>query len=109
LSVVGDRYAGEWPREQFRKRGIAYELAEKTKSDLYRAFLPEVTSGSVELLDEPRMLTQLCALERRTARGGRDTIDHPPNGHDDLANATAGAIALVATRIPVNLDLCGWL
>ena len=33
-------------------------------------------------------------LERRTARGGRDSIDHAPGGHDDLANAVAGAAAL---------------
>jgi hypothetical protein len=33
-------------------------------------------------------------LERRTARGGRDSIDHAPGGHDDLANAVAGAVAL---------------
>src|SRR5262245_64495887 len=34
-------------------------------------------------------------LERRTSRGGRDSIDHAPGGHDDLANAAAGAIHLV--------------
>ena len=39
-------------------------------------------------------LAQLCGLERRTARGGRDSIDHAPGGHDDLANAVAGAAAL---------------
>ena len=32
-------------------------------------------------------------LERTVSRGGRDTITHPPNGHDDLANAVAGAAA----------------
>jgi hypothetical protein len=31
-------------------------------------------------------------LERRTSRGGRDSIDHAPGSHDDLANAAAGAI-----------------
>ena len=30
--VYGDRYGGEWPREQFQKRGIFYEPAEKPKS-----------------------------------------------------------------------------
>jgi hypothetical protein len=35
---------------------------------------------------------QLISLERRTARGGRDSIDHPPGAHDDLINAAAGAI-----------------
>jgi hypothetical protein len=29
-SVTGDRYAGEWPREQFRKCGIKYDLSVRT-------------------------------------------------------------------------------
>ena len=37
------------------------------------------------------MRRQFLALERRTTRGGRDSIDHPPGGHDDIANAVAGA------------------
>jgi hypothetical protein len=90
--VVGDRYAGEWPREQFRKHGIAYELSVKPKSDLYRDLLPLLNSRRVELLDHPRLINQLVSLERRTARGGRDSIDHPPGGHDDVANAVAGAL-----------------
>jgi hypothetical protein len=40
-----------------------------------------------------RLVSQLCGLERRTARGGRDSIDHPPGAHDDLANSAAGAVA----------------
>jgi len=95
--VVGDRYAGEWPREQFRKYGITYETSEKNKSELYQAMLPVMNSGRVELPDNKRLISQLIGLERRTARGGRDTIDHAPHSHDDLANAVAGAIA-EATR-----------
>jgi hypothetical protein len=38
------------------------------------------------------LANQLCGLERRTARGGRDSIDHAPGAHDDLANCVAGAI-----------------
>src|SRR5262249_8196411 len=34
-SVRGDRYAGEWPREQFRKYGIDYLPSDKSKSELY--------------------------------------------------------------------------
>ena len=37
-------------------------------------------------------MTQLTSLERRTARGGRDSIDHAPGAHDDIANAVAGAL-----------------
>jgi hypothetical protein len=39
---------------------------------------------------------QLLGLERRTARGGRDSIDHAPGAHDDIANAAAGALTLAS-------------
>ncbi|MBJ7410847.1 MAG: hypothetical protein JHD15_10880 [Phenylobacterium sp.] len=90
--VTGDRYAGEWPREQFRKHGVEYEVADKPRSDLYRDLLPALNSVQVDLLDVDTIATQLCSLERRVARGGRESIDHPPNGHDDLANAVAGVL-----------------
>jgi hypothetical protein len=96
--IMGDRYAGEWPREQFRKHGITYEPSAKAKSDLYVALLPLLNSRRVELLDSPRLTAQLIGLERRTARSGRDSIDHAPGGHDDLANAVAGA--LVGCSVP---------
>jgi hypothetical protein len=34
-TVVGDRYAGEWPREQFGKLGERYEPIAKSRSELY--------------------------------------------------------------------------
>jgi hypothetical protein len=91
--ITGDRYAGEWPREQFRKAGISYDPAQKPKSDLYRDLLPSINSRRIDLLDHPRLISQLCGLERRTARGGRDSIDHAPGDHDDIANAVAGLAA----------------
>jgi hypothetical protein len=95
--TTGDRYAGEWPREHFREHGISYEPAQKPKSDLYRDLLPVINSRKLDLLDDARLVTQLVGLERRTARGGRDSIDHAPGAHDDLANAVAG-LAAVAKR-----------
>lgn len=94
--VTGDRYAGEWPREQFRKAGIEYKPSEKDKSSLYVELLPALNSGRAELLDLPRLVSQLTRLERRTGRTGKDSIDHPPGTHDDLANAAAGALVLVS-------------
>ncbi|PSH68542.1 hypothetical protein CU102_12315 [Phyllobacterium brassicacearum] len=90
--VEGDRYAGEWPREQFRKKGISYKIAEKTRSDLYRDMLPMLNSGTVDLLDSDRLVNQIVNLERRVIRGGKESIDHAPGGHDDLANAVAGVL-----------------
>ncbi|WP_200922199.1 hypothetical protein [Sphingomonas sp. Leaf23] len=94
--VTGDRYAGEWPREQFRKHEIAYIVSDKNRSDLYRDMLPVLNSGRVSLLDDPKLINQIVGLERRTARGGRDSIDHAPGGHDDIANAVAGVISNAA-------------
>ena len=39
-------------------------------------------------------MTQITSLERRTVRGGRDSIDHAPGAHDDVANAVAGAVVI---------------
>jgi hypothetical protein len=98
--VTGDRYAGEWPRERFSEHGIEYEPSEMTKNEIYSAFLPLLNSGRVELLDNSKLISQLSSLERRTARGGRDSIDHAPNGHDDVINAVAGALVLSAVEAP---------
>jgi hypothetical protein len=93
-AVRGDRYGAEWVAEQFRSQGIAYSPAERNKSDIYGELIPLVNSGNAELLDNQRLIAQLGNLERRTARGGRSSIDHPPAGHDDLANAAAGALTM---------------
>src|SRR5690606_22006380 len=95
-SISGDRYAGEWPREQFRNHGIDYEPASLPASDLYRELLPTINGGTVELLDHGQLRKELIALERHTGRSGKDRIDHAPNAHDDAANAVAGVVHLLA-------------
>jgi hypothetical protein len=96
--VVGDKYAGEWPREQFRNRGVTYMPSEKSKSEIYLEALPLLNGGRVALLDDERTVNQICGLERRTARGGKDSVDHAPHGRDDLANAALGVAWLVAGK-----------
>ena len=93
--AVGDNYGGEWPKAEFAKHGITYELCEKPKSDLYLASIPVFTSKRLELLDIEKLKTEFRRLERRRGRSGKDTIDHPPRGSDDIANAVAGAIWVV--------------
>jgi hypothetical protein len=89
--VTGDRYGGEFPRELFRKHGISYDLSKETKSELFRDFLPLLNSVRVTLPRNDRLVSQIVSLERRVSAGGRETITHPDHGHDDLANAVAGA------------------
>ncbi len=99
--VHGDAYAGLWPSEQFAKRGIRYKKADKTKSELYRDLLPLMNSGKIELPPDRQLFRELLGLERRTSRGGRDSIDHAPNAHDDLANAVAGAAVYAKQPEPI--------
>jgi hypothetical protein len=98
-TVTGDRYGGEWPRERFQIHGIYYKCADKPKSDIYRELLPLVNSDKVELLDNDLLQCQLLYLERRTARSGKDSIDHPPGAHDDIANAAAGSLVYLVDTL----------
>jgi hypothetical protein len=94
--VTGDHYSGEWVRESFSRCGVTYRHSELTKSELYLESLPLFSQGAIDLLDIHALTVELMQLDRRTGRNGRDTVDHPPSGHDDLANSCCGAITLLA-------------
>ncbi len=95
-SVESDKYAAEWVAEAFRTHEIEVKNSELTASELYLNFLPLISNGTVELLDNKRLLAQLTGLERRARSGGKDLITHYAGGHDDLANSAAGACVLAA-------------
>jgi hypothetical protein len=97
-AVHGDRYASAWCSQAFEKRRIEYRHSELPKSALYSNLLPYLNSRTIRLLDHPRSINQIAALERRTARGGRDSIDHSPGSRDDVANAVAGLCYVAARR-----------
>ncbi|GGD42139.1 hypothetical protein [Sinisalibacter lacisalsi] len=96
--VTGDRYAGRWPRDEFEKHGICYEVSQLDRNALYLELLAAANSGRIELPPDQKLARQLQALERRTGRSGRDMIDHPPGRHDDLANAVAGLVTVAQAR-----------
>jgi hypothetical protein len=65
---------------------------------LYLNLVPALTSGQARILDLPRLRSQFLSLERRVTRGtGKEIVDHPSSGADDLANAVAGCLVLAAT------------
>jgi hypothetical protein len=97
-STNGDRYAAAWVATAFEKRGASYRHCELPRSALYTNLLPHLNSKTVRLLDHPRAVNQIASLERRTARGARDTIDHPRDQHDDVANSIAGLAYVLAQR-----------
>src|SRR5262249_30853442 len=69
---------------------------ERVKSDIYLQALPLLNAHRVELLDHRRLQAQLAGLERKTARGGKDSVDHGRGAHDDIANSVLGALLLAA-------------
>jgi hypothetical protein len=70
------------------------------RSELSLETLPLLNSKRVRLLDNARLVNQIAGLVRKTSRGGRDIVDHSPNGRDDLCNAAAGVFAVGA--MPTN-------
>ena len=88
--VAGDHYGGEFVKEPFRRHGISYEVCKQPKSDLFRDMLPLPNSGRITLPRHDRLIAQIVGLERRVSRAGRDSIDHAPGAHDDIANAVGG-------------------
>jgi hypothetical protein len=95
-TIIGDRYAAQWPIKAFEKHGIIYRPATRNRSQLYAALEPLLNSGQVELLDHPKLFSQLIGLVRKGEK-----IDHGPGEHDDWSNACAGAL--------VSLSLSGTL
>jgi hypothetical protein len=94
--VVGDHFGGEFVKEPFRRHGLTYEICKRPKSDLFRDMLPLLNSGHLVLPRHDRLIAQIVGLERRVSRAGRDSIDHAPGGHDDLANSVAGAVGAIS-------------
>lgn len=108
-TITADKYAGSWPADEFARHGVNCEPSNKSKSQIYADALAAFNSGRVEIPSDDRLINQLISLERRTARGGRDSIDHPPGGHDDRANVVAGLAAANQAEPGARLRaLCTW-
>jgi len=116
--VLGDNYAAEFVRSNFKSRGVRFERVStnpwaqtitakvaKNRSQLYLEMLPRLLASQVELLDNPTLINQLAGLVRKTRSGGRDIVDHAPGQHDDLANVVAGVCDSVMQRQPARLGV----
>jgi hypothetical protein len=94
--TTGDHFAAGWVTGEFAKNGCRYVHAKQNRSEVYLSVLPLFNSQRVRLLDNRRLATQFCNLERRTSTMGRDIIDHGVGGMDDLCNATSLALNVSA-------------
>jgi hypothetical protein len=96
-SATADQYGAGLTVSIYGEAGVALVPASVNRSQAYLSLLPLLLTGRIELPPEPRLRQELLGLERRTARGGRDSVDHRPGSHDDLANSLALA-AWAASR-----------
>jgi hypothetical protein len=78
--VVGDAYAAKWVSGEFARIGISYRKSDADRSAVYLDALPLFTAGRARLIDNPRLISQFAALERRTFATGRDRVDHGRSG-----------------------------
>lgn len=100
-----DKYSGDWVASRLRGYGVSVDFNEKPASQIYLELLAPLNSGRIQLLDHPRLISQLAALERRNIRAsGRELISHPPGGHDDLCNAAAIALVAAEAKPPLKIS-----
>jgi hypothetical protein len=91
-AVIGDNYAKEWVAGAYRSAGLEYRRSPLVRSELYLEGQVQFSRGLVSIPDDPQLIRELRLLERRTARSGRDSVDHGVGGSDDFANALFGAM-----------------
>lgn len=94
--VLLDRYAPGLVETLFREHGLTGRVNERTTSQNFLELLTLINACRVALLDDPGLLRELSRLERKPGGEGRDRIEHPPGGHDDVAAAAAAALVKAA-------------
>jgi hypothetical protein len=100
--IVSDAYGAGWVISAFAKHGIGLSHASLSKSEIYVHVVPLFTAARVRLLNNQRLVDQLCALKRKVGEGGREIVDHPRNAHDDVANAVCGLLWRLSPGGPVS-------
>ena len=74
-------------------KGLAAVSRLIVAASIYLESLPVFTRGLARLPNNARLIRELRLLERRTQRSGKDTVEHPRNGHDDHANVVCGVLS----------------
>jgi hypothetical protein len=87
--VMGDRYGGGFPPEEFQRHGIKYVRAERDASAYYIDALALLNTGRARLLDDAKLRRQFLGLRREHGGSGQTKVRHRDGQHDDLSNVTA--------------------
>ena len=93
----GDKFASGFIAQEFDRHNISYAADAPGKSELYLQLIALLNSKLIKLLDNEKLVNQLVSLQRKLARNGsRESIDHRPGLHDDVANCCAGVAVSLA-------------
>jgi hypothetical protein len=98
-AVTGDKYAKEWVQQAWRDLLGAYREAGLYAWQIYLEALAPFNRGLVELPDLPPLVRELKLLQRVAGRTGKESVEHPRGGHDDLANAVCGCLQLLSAVV----------
>jgi hypothetical protein len=110
-TVWGDSHDEHRLRRLFARHGIKYRRCDCSASDLYGFLVDEFNNNKRQFawLDDEPLTAQLIGLELRKSPSGNKFIGHPPDAHDDLINAVAGALyCAMQWRGPREADTTGW-
>jgi hypothetical protein len=96
--VQGDKFAGGFHADEWRRHGIHFVPCDRTTSENYLHALPMLLAGRVRLIDNATLRSQLASLERRVSSADRETVTHPQtaSAHDDCATAVCGVLSISA-------------
>jgi hypothetical protein len=97
-TVTGDCYSAGWVKGAFEANGVEYKQSPLTRSELYLEGLPLFSRGMVSIPDHSQTLREMRLLQRRTAKSGRDSVDHGAGGTDDFVNSLFGSLYLVTKK-----------
>jgi hypothetical protein len=102
VQVRGDKFAGGFHADEWKRNGIVYKACDDTTSENYLAALPLLLSGRVRLVDNEVLRQQLVGLERRVHTSGRESVSHAQaaSAHDDVAAAACGALVTAVSGPP---------
>jgi hypothetical protein len=95
-SFIGDQQAKDWVAQEFQRAGGGFTKSAKNTSDCYLESEPYFAQGKVDLLDDPQLIRELKLLERVARPGGKTTVQHPRNSHDDRAASLCRGIVNAA-------------
>jgi hypothetical protein len=102
--IAGDQHCAEPIRQALAALGI--EFVQRTtlgnRAQVFNTLRTLVTSGQIELLDDPAQTAELKSLEQIVTGSGSVRVEASGSGHDDRAVALAQAAHEAMTHVPVK-------